>query len=64
MYKRAEILEYLIVLNILNYDEVLENILAVSRMGIEKAYVFYQKKAVEKAGSKIVEEVRKKVRDN
>jgi flagellar protein FlaI len=64
MYKRAEILEYLIVLNILSYQEVLENILAIGRMGIEKAYVFYQKKAVEKAGLKIVEEVRKKVRDN
>jgi flagellar protein FlaI len=62
MYQRAEILEYMIVLNILGYQEVLENILSTTRMGIEKAHEFYRKKAVAKSGAAIEEEVRKRVR--
>jgi archaeal flagellar protein FlaI len=62
MYQRAEILEYLIALNILGYQEVLENILATTRMGIAKANAYYRDKAVEKLGPKIEEDVRKKVR--
>ncbi len=62
MYQRAEILEYLIALNILSYQEVLENILSIARMGIVKAHAYYRKRAVEKLGPRIEEEVRKKVR--
>ena len=62
MYQRAEILEFMILLNIISYQDVLENILSINRMGIEKAHNYYRRKAVEKLGSKVEEDVRKKVR--
>ena len=64
MFQRAEILEYLIVLNILSYQEVLENLLSISRMGIIPAHEYYRKKAIEKSGASIEQIIAKKVRGN
>lgn len=62
MFQRAEILEYLIVLGKLSYDEVLENILMVNRMGVKEAHALLRGKAIQKAGAKIEDDIRKKVR--
>jgi flagellar protein FlaI len=62
MFQRAEILEYLIVLGILSYKDVLDNILMVKRMGVKEAHAFLSGKAIQKMGAKIEEDIRKKVR--
>ena len=62
MFQRAEILEYLIVLGILGYDEVHENILMVNRMGVKGAHIYLRGKAIQKMGPKIEDDIRKKVR--
>ncbi|MCX6653939.1 MAG: type II/IV secretion system ATPase subunit [Candidatus Bathyarchaeota archaeon] len=62
MFQRAEILEYLIVLGILSYKDVLDNILMVKRMGVKEAHAFLRGKAIQKMGAKIEDDIRKKVR--
>jgi flagellar protein FlaI len=62
MFQRAEILEYLIVLGILSYKDVLDNILMVKRIGVKEAHAFLRGKAIQKMGAKIEEDIRKKVR--
>ncbi|TRO53881.1 hypothetical protein E2P71_05435 [Candidatus Bathyarchaeota archaeon] len=61
LYMRAEILEYMIVLGILEYDDVLENLLYVQGVGIEQAHSKLRRMALTKFGQGIEAEIKKKV---
>ena len=57
LYMRAEILEYMISLGILEYDEVLETLLWVQGVGIEKAHKKLKNDAMMKLGFEIEKEI-------
>ena len=57
LYMRAEILEYMISLGILEYDEVLETLLWVQGAGIEKAHKKLKNDAMMKLGFEIEKEI-------
>ena len=57
LYMRAEILEYMISLGILEYDEVLEILLWVQGVGIEKAHNKLKNDAMMKLGFEIEKEI-------
>jgi flagellar protein FlaI len=61
LYMRAEILEYMIALKILEYDDVLENLLYVQGVGLEKAHSKLRRMALTKFGQGIEAEIKKKV---
>jgi len=61
LYRRAEILEYMIALDILAYDEVVEHFRRIQRMDIEEAYKTYKRMAVRKLGRGIEREVKEKL---
>ncbi|NIM46402.1 MAG: flagellar protein FlaI [Nitrososphaeria archaeon] len=62
MYMRAEILEYMIVLGILSYQDSLQNIRLVQRVGVEAAHKRYKEMAIAKLGSKIEKEIEGKLK--
>ncbi len=57
LYMRAEILEYLISLGVLEYYDVLENLLWIQGAGIEKAHKKYKNDAMMKLGFEIEKQV-------
>ena len=57
LYMRAEILEYMITLGILEYDEVLENLLWIQGVGIEKAHSKFKNEAMMKQGFEIEKQI-------
>ncbi len=57
LYMRAEILEYMISLGILEYDDVLDNLLWVQGVGIEKAHSKYKNDAMMKLGFEIEKQI-------
>jgi len=57
LYMRAEILEYMIALDILEYDEVLENLLWVQGVGFEQAHKKFKNDAMMKLGFEIEKEI-------
>lgn len=57
LYMRAEILEYMIAMDILEYDEVLETILWVQGVGIEQAHNKLKNEAMSKLGFEIEKEI-------
>jgi flagellar protein FlaI len=61
LYLRAEILEYMIALGILEYDDVLENLLYVQGVGFEQAHSKLKRLAMTKLGQGIEAEIKKKV---
>jgi len=61
LYMRAEILEYMIALGILEYDDVLENLLYVQGVGIEQAHSKLKRMALTKLGQGVEAQIKKKV---
>ena len=61
LYMRAEILEYMIALGILEYDDVLENLLYVQGVGIEQAHSKLKRMALTKLGPGVEAQIKKKV---
>lgn len=61
LYMRTEILEYMIALDILAYDEVVEHFRRIQRMDIEEAYKTYKRMAVRELGRGIEREVKEKL---
>ncbi len=57
LYMRAEILEYMIAADILEYDPVLEALLWTQGAGIEKAHAHFKKEAMMKKGLEIETEI-------
>ncbi len=57
LYMRAEILEYMIALDILEYDDVLENLLWVQGAGFEQAHKKFKNDAMMKLGFEIEKEI-------
>ncbi|TFH17349.1 hypothetical protein E4H04_05180 [Candidatus Bathyarchaeota archaeon] len=57
LYMRAEILEYMISLGILEYDDVLDNLLWVQGAGLEKAHSKYKNDAMMKLGFEIEKQI-------
>ena len=57
LYMRAEILEYMIAAEILNYDEVLESLLWIQGVGVEPAHAHFKKEAMMKKGLEIETEI-------
>jgi flagellar protein FlaI len=57
LYMRAEILEYMIAADILEYDEVLDGLLWTQGVGIEKAHAHFKKEAMLKKGLEIEKEI-------
>jgi len=57
LYMRAEILEYMIASDILEYDEVLDGLLWTQGVGIEKAHAHFKKEAMLKKGLEIEKEI-------
>lgn len=61
LFMRAEILEYMIALGILEYDDVLDSILYVQGVGIEQAHARLRRQALMKLGHGVEQEVKSKV---
>lgn len=61
MYLRAEILEYMIALGIISYQEALQNIRWVQRVGVEEAHKRYKEMVISKLGSKVEKEIKDKL---
>ena len=61
LYDRAEILEYMIMLGILEYDDVLKNLRWVQQVGIEAALARYKRMAMMEIGADVEAKVIKKV---
>jgi flagellar protein FlaI len=61
LFMRAEILEYMIALGILEYDDVLDYVLYVQGVGIEQAHGRLRRQALMKLGHGIEQEVKNKV---
>jgi flagellar protein FlaI len=57
LYMRAEILEYMIALDILEYDDVLENLLWIQGVGVEQAHKKFKNDAMMKLGFEIEKEI-------
>ena len=57
LYMRAEILEYMIASDILEYDEVLDGLLWTQGVGIERAHAHFKKEAMLKKGLEIEKEI-------
>ncbi|MCJ7731897.1 type II/IV secretion system ATPase subunit [Candidatus Bathyarchaeota archaeon] len=57
LYMRAEILEYMISLGILEYDDVLDNLLWVQGAGLEKAHNKFKNDAMMKLGFEIEKQI-------
>jgi archaeal flagellar protein FlaI len=57
LYMRAEILEYMIAAEILEYDEVLEALLWTQGQGIEPAHAHFKREAMMKKGLEIETEI-------
>ena len=61
LYMRAEVLEYMIALGILEYDDVMENLLYVQGVGIQQAHSKLRRMSLTKFGQGIEAEIKKKV---
>jgi len=61
LYMRAEILEYMISLGILEYQDVLNNLLWVQGVGIEKAHQKYRNDALKKLGQEVENQIKVKL---
>lgn len=61
LFMRAEILEYMIALGVLEYDDVLDYILYVQGVGIEQAHARLRRQALMKLGHGVEQEVKMKV---
>jgi hypothetical protein len=61
LFQRAEILEYMILLDIVSYNEVLQNVVWIQRVGIELAYQRYRDMVVKKFGREIIREIKEKL---
>ncbi|MBD3207293.1 secretion system protein E [Candidatus Bathyarchaeota archaeon] len=61
LFQRAEILEYMILLDIVSYNEVVQNIVWIQRVGIELAYQRYHDMIVKKFGREIIREIKEKL---
>ena len=57
LYMRAEILEYMIAADVLEYDPVLEALLWTQGVGIEQAHAHFKKEAMMKKGLEIETEI-------
>ena len=57
LYNRAEILEYMIAADILEYDEVLDALLWTQGVGIEQAHAHFKREAMMKKGLEIETEI-------
>ncbi|MBN2335081.1 type II/IV secretion system ATPase subunit [Candidatus Bathyarchaeota archaeon] len=61
LYMRAEILEYMIALGVLEYEEVFDQLLYVQGIGIEQAHARLRRQALMKLGHGIESVIKKKV---
>ena len=61
LYDRAEILEYMILLGILEYDDVLKNLRWIQQVGVEAALTRFKRMALMELGSDVEAQVAKKV---
>lgn len=64
LYDRAEILEYMIALGILEYDDVIREIQWIQQVGVEAAHQRYKRMALMEIGSHIEQEITEKVGRN
>lgn len=61
LFQRAEILEYMILLDIDSYNEVVQNTVWIQRVGVEVAYERYRDMVVKRHGRAILKEVKEKL---
>ena len=59
--KRAEILEYMVLLDIISYEEVVTNIVWTQKVGVDIAYERYQNDCIKKHGRNIVVKIQEKL---
>lgn len=62
LYMRAEILEYLIELEVFEYDEVVRHFTKVERIGVKEAHEFYKSMVIQKFGYGVEEKIKERVR--
>jgi flagellar protein FlaI len=61
LYDRAEILEYMIALGILEYGEVIKNLQWIQQVGVESALTRFKRQALMELGGNIEKEISEKV---
>ena len=61
LFMRAEILEYMIELDILEYDDVLESLLYVQGVGLEVAHSHFKRQAITKLGFEVEQTIAERV---
>jgi len=64
LYDRAEILEYMIRLGILKYDEVIKNLRWIQQVGVDRALSRYKRQGIMELGGDIEKEISEKVGRN
>ena len=64
LYDRAEILEYMIALGILEYDDVMKNLRWINQVGVSVALTRFKRQALMELGNKIEKEISDKVGRN
>ncbi len=64
MYDRAELLEYMIALGILKYDDVMKNLLWIQQVGVDVALTRFKRQALMELGGDLEKEITEKVGRN